>query len=90
MILNVQPSLMRIITALEDSTIRDPNEMAGWWLAGRAERTQPVDSANSEPNARVVRAARPRWPRLQRTDRAKGDATQSAHSCDLGFRAAKS
>ena len=90
MILNVQPSLMRIITAPEDSPIRDPNEMAGWWLAGRAERTQPVDSANSEPNARVVRAARLRWPRLRRTGRAKGDATQSAHSCAFGFRAAKS
>ena len=91
MILNVQPSLMRIITAPEDSPIRDPNEMAGWWLAGRAERTQPVDFANSEQNARVVRAARLRWwPRLRRTGRAKGAATQNVHSCDPGFRAAKS
>ena len=81
MILNVQPSLMRIITAPEDSPIRDPNEMAGWWLAGRAERTQPVDSANLDPNALVVRAARLRWwPRLRRTGRAKGAATKSVHS----------
>ena len=90
MILNVQPSLVRIITAPEDSPIRDPNEMAGWWLAGRAERTQSEDSANSEPNARVVRAARPRGPRLRRTSKAKSTATQNVHSCDLGFRAAKS
>jgi hypothetical protein len=90
MILNVSPTLMRIITAPEDSPILDPNEMAGWWTVGRAERTQPVDSANSEPNAVALRAARPRWPRLRRTSKAKGAATQSVHSCDLGFRAAKS
>jgi hypothetical protein len=91
MILNVQPTLMRIVTAPEDSLILDPNEMAGWWMVGRAERTQPVDSANSEPDAVTLRAARLRWwSRLRRTGRAKGTATQSVHSCDLGFRAAKS
>ena len=90
MILNVQPSLMRIITAPEDSAIRDPEEMAGWWLAGRAGRTQPVDAANSEADALVVRAARPRWPRLRRSSKAKSAAAHSVPTSALGFGAAKS
>jgi hypothetical protein len=76
MILNVQPTQMRIVTAPEDSPILDPSEMAGWWQTRRAERTQPADLANLDPNRLAVPAARPRWPRLRRTSRVKSAATQ--------------
>ena len=90
MILNAPPTLMRVYIQPKETANLHPYDMAGWWVAGRAELTQPVDAANSEANAWVVRAARPRWPRLRRADRAKGAASQSVHSCDLGFGAAKS
>jgi hypothetical protein len=76
MLLNVQPTLMRIATAPEDSPVLDPNEMAGWWIAGRAERTRPVDSANLDPNSLAIRAARPRSLGLRRTGKARSAATQ--------------
>jgi hypothetical protein len=73
MILNVQPTLMRIATVPKDSPMLDPNEMAGWWMVGRAERTQPVDSANVGSKALAVRGARPRWwSRLRRTGKGQG------------------
>jgi hypothetical protein len=75
MIFNAPPTLMRILTQPEDSANMAPNDMAGWWMEGRAEPTQPVDSANLHSNSLSVRAARPRWPRLRRTGKAKSAAT---------------
>ena len=75
MVFSAPPTLMRILTQPEDSANMAPNDMAGWWMAGRAERTRPVDSANSDPNSLAVRATRPRWPRLWRTGKAKSAAT---------------
>jgi hypothetical protein len=75
MIFNVTPTLMRILTQPVDSPNLNPNEMAEWWMARRAEPTQAVDSANLAPNSLDVRAARPRWPRLRRTGKAKRAAT---------------
>lgn len=65
MIVQAPPTFMRIITQLEDSPMLDPNEMAAWWLAGRAERTRPADSANLEPNSPADRASRLRLPKLR-------------------------
>jgi hypothetical protein len=90
MILNVQPTVMRIVTAREGSAILDPKEMAAWWVAGRAERTPPADSANPEADALVVRFARPRWPSLRTGSKSTSAATPSVPSSDLGFGAAKS
>jgi hypothetical protein len=51
MILNAPPALMRIYTQPKEATSQHPYDMAGWWLARRAERTEPVDSANPDPNS---------------------------------------
>ena len=75
MIFNPPPSLLRILTQPEDSANMTPNEMAAWWMEGRAESTQPVDSANSDSKSLAVRVARLRWPRLRRTGKAKSAAT---------------
>jgi hypothetical protein len=75
MIFNPPPSLLRILTQPEDSANMTPNEMAAWWMEGRAESTQPVDSANSDSKSLAVRLARLRWPRLRRTGKAKSGAT---------------
>jgi hypothetical protein len=90
MILNAPPTLMRVYTQPKQTANLHPYDMAGWWVAGRAERTQLPDSASLCPNCQAIRTARPRWPRLRRTGKATSAATQSVHSCDLGFRAAKS
>ena len=71
MIFNAPPTLMRVITQPADSPNLAPNELAGWWMAGRAEPTQPADSANLEADSLGVRAARPRWPGLRRTGRSR-------------------
>jgi hypothetical protein len=75
MVLNAPPTLMRIITQPEDSPMLAPHELAGWWVAGRAERTQHVDSAHANPNSQAVRASLPRWSKLRRTKVAKSAAT---------------
>ena len=64
MVYSAPPTLQRVFTRPAEYANLHPNDMAAWWRVGRAERTQPVDSANSEPDARVARAARPRWPRF--------------------------
>lgn len=85
MILNAPPTLMRIITRPEDSANLEPNEMARWWIEGRA--TQPEDSTNLAPNSLAARAARARWPRLRRTGKAgsaatpKGTRSRSENPC---------
>ena len=80
MIFNAPPTLMRVITQPADSPHLAPNEMAAWWMEGRAEPTQTVDAANPAPNARAVRAARLRWPRLQRTAKTTRAATSEGYT----------
>ena len=75
MIFNAPPTLMRILTQPKDSANLAPNDMAKWWMEGRAELTPPVDSANLDSNSLAVRAARPWWSRLRRTGKAKSAAT---------------
>jgi hypothetical protein len=50
--------------------------MTAWWLEGRSEPTQPVNSANLAPNSLSIRAARPRWPSLRRAGKAKSAAAR--------------
>jgi hypothetical protein len=75
MISNVPPTFLRIITQPADSPILEPNNMAEWWVAGRAERKQPLDSANLEPDSLAVRAAGLRWLRFGRSGKARSIAT---------------
>jgi hypothetical protein len=63
MIFNEPQSLMRIITQPADSPHRQPKEMAGWWMSGREERPQAVESAKLESDTRAARISRPRWPK---------------------------
>jgi hypothetical protein len=80
MIFSAPPTLMRVITQPADSPNLAPNEMAAWWIEGRAEATQPADSANLEADSLDVRAARPRWTRLRRTGKARTAATPKGYT----------
>jgi hypothetical protein len=80
MIFNAPPTLMRIITQPADSPHLAPNEMAAWWMAGRAEPTQAVDAANSASNSTTVRTARLRWPRLRANAKARRAATPEGYT----------
>ena len=75
MIFNAPPTQIRMMTKPVGSANALPHDMAGWWVAGRDEHTRPVDSASLEPDSLAVRAARPWWPSLRRTRKAKSAAT---------------
>lgn len=74
MIFNAPPTQLRMLVQPVDLANSKPHDMVGWWLEGRAELAQPVDSANLASIPRAVRAARSRWPRLRRTGKVQSDA----------------
>jgi hypothetical protein len=90
MILNAPPTLLRVYTQPKETANLHPYDMAGWWVAGRAGRTQPPDSASLCPNCQAIRTARPRWPRLRKTSKVRCAVNQKVHGCNLGFGASKS
>lgn len=76
MIVNVSPTLMRIITQPADPANSDPRKTTQWWTEGRTESTRQVDSTTRDPNCLSVRDVRPLWLRWWRTGSVKSALRQ--------------